>query len=298
MRWQNASLSLVLMVALTARNDSAAKTGRVSLSQLPAVRHLSAGCGLSGKQTGDFHLTTADGQGTVRDFEVIVPSAYDPSTPLALAFVYHGANGNQAGAKAFGLQNAPGAAISGIFVFPQGINFKTYGVGWDDSCGGYDMVLFDHMLAAIESTYCIDTRRVFAAGFSWGGDFVTALTCCRGEKLHAVAAGSCSDDFSTASDARTYLNLPCPAKNSAAIRFTYDASGEDSGYPAPYFASTKSLSPSFKGCSSSSTAVGPGLCRSYAGCANLLLECPYRGLGHALPASWPGDTWTFFSSLH
>ena len=136
-----------------------------------------SGCGVPPTRTGDFHMQTTDGADAVRDYEVLVPSTASPTTPLALTFVYHGSGHSESGAKAFGLQNAPGAASASIFVFAQGVPFQNFGVGWDDACSGYDMVFFDHMLAELEATYCIDKKAVFAAGFSWGCDQVTTLSC-------------------------------------------------------------------------------------------------------------------------
>jgi polyhydroxybutyrate depolymerase len=257
----------------------------------------SSGCGVAGAKTGDFHLSATDGNGAARDYEVIVPAGYDPNTPLALAFVYHGAGANESVAKGFGLQNAQGAATSAIFVFPLGIQYQSYGVGWDDSCSGYDMPFFDHMLSAIESGYCIDEARLFVSGFSWGGDETTALVCCRGDRIRAAAVGSSTDDYANTSDYHTYINAPCPVTSAAAIRFTHDANG-DSAYPNPDFQTTSQLFQSWNQCTSSSVPVSPSPCESYDGCDHPFIECPYANLGHALPATWAADTWTFFSSFH
>jgi polyhydroxybutyrate depolymerase len=254
------------------------------------------GCGHPAQPTGDLHLTAKDGKGKTRDYELLVPSTYDPAKPLALSFVYHGAGGKAESAKAFGLQDAPGAKDTSIFVFPQGIEFQNFGVGWDDSCGGYDVALFDRMLSSIESSYCIDKKRVFVAGFSWGCDHATALACCRGEKIRAIAAGSCADEFSNTSDYKTYVNLPCLAKASVGIRFTHDANG-DTGYPGPLFATTSSLYRFINGCASSAASIDPSPCKSFAGCTSPFIECPYSGLGHALPSGWSVDTWAFFSTF-
>lgn len=270
----------------------------VVLSCLPASSYAvtkSAGCGLPGRQTGDFHLRTTDNRGTQRDYEVIVPASYNPSIPLSLSLVFHGAGGTQGDAKAYGLQNAPGASGAGIFIFPQGVWYQQYGVGWDDSCGGYDVAFVDKILASMQSNYCIDTERVYVAGFSWGCDFVTALACCRGNKIRAVAAASCSDDFRVAQDVTSYKQSPCPVANKAAIRFTHATSG-DWGYPAPYFATTSKLYRSFNGCSTNSVPSTPAQCRSFSGCRNPFIECSYDNLGHALPAGWAADTWKFFTT--
>lgn len=255
------------------------------------------GCGRTGQPTGNLALTAKDGKGKKRDYELLVPSTYDPSKPLAVTFVYHGAGGKAENAKAFGLQDVPGARDASLFVFPQGIEFQNFGIGWDDSCGGYDIALFDQILSSIESSYCIDTKRIFAAGFSWGCDHATALACCRGDKIRAIAAGSCADEFSNHSDYKTYVNLPCPAKAKVGIRFTHDANG-DTGYPNPLFATTSSLYQFINGCSGTSAPIEPNPCKSFAGCSSPYIECPYSGLGHALPSGWSADTWAFFSTFH
>ncbi len=255
---------------------------------------LSSGCGKAAPRTGDFHLQTTDGNGTARDYEVIVPASYNPSTPLALTFVYHGAGGTQADSKQMGLHTATGAAAASIFVFPQGIYFHPYGIGWDDHCSGRDMVFFDRMAATLKASYCIDESNVFTAGFSWGCDQVTALACCRGSSIRAMAAASCTDEFNSAADYRTYWNSPCPSSPKMGIRFTYDPNG-DGGYSAQQFASTAALYRSFNACTATGSS-GTG-CSSVQGCGAPFLDCRYPGMGHTLPANWANDTWSFFAGF-
>jgi polyhydroxybutyrate depolymerase len=228
----------------------------------------------------------------------MVPSNYDPSVPLALTFFFHGADGTEASAKGAGIQSASGAVNASIFAFPQGVDYLSYGVGWDDLCAGYDMVFFDHMVAAIESTYCVDTNRVFVGGFSWGCDFVTALACCRGDRLRAVAAASCGDEFSDPTKYTTYSNYPCPTTSAAGIRFTHDSSPSgDGSYTGTQFTATRQLFQALNACATTSTETTPAPCVSYQSCAHPFVECAYDGLGHNLPASFGGDTWSFFSSF-
>ena len=256
----------------------------------------SAGCGVHGKLTGTLKLQAKDGRGTQRDYEVLIPPSYTPSTPLALTFVYHEAGGTSASAKALGLQNAPGAGAASIFVYPQGVPYLNAGVGWNDSCTGYDMPFFDNMLAAVTASYCVDEQRVFAGGFSWGCDHVTALACCRGSKLRAIAAASCSDNFSEPARYQSYLNPSCSAATPPAVRFTHAVSA-DNAYPSPLFATTSALFRSWNGCSASSSATSPSPCRAFDGCRSPLVECAYPGLGHALSSGYGAETWSFFSTL-
>jgi polyhydroxybutyrate depolymerase len=261
-----------------------------------SMSSMSAGCGTTPAHTAAYTGTTTDGKGTSRSYSVLLPAAYDKDKPLAITFGYHGAGGTSSAAQAFGIQNGSGAAAASIFVFPQGIDFESDGVGWDDTCAGYDMVLFDNILAAMEKSYCIDTARVFVAGFSWGCDQVTALTCCRGDKIRAMSGASCTDEYSDNTNYKTYANLACPHLDKTGIRFTHDASGGDSAYPKPEFATTSSLYQSWAACPTFTGTLTADQCHTYAGCASSFIECPYTGLGHATPANWGPDTWAFFAS--
>jgi hypothetical protein len=53
------------------------------------------------------------------------------------------------------------------------------------------------------STPNASSRQVFLGGC----DQVTALACCRGNRIRGVAAASCSDEFADPKNASTYQNL-------------------------------------------------------------------------------------------
>lgn len=251
--------------------------------------------GVDGRPTSTQRAVT-DGRGALREFIVQIPATSDEGERLAVTFVFHGLNGKATDASAYGIQDASGAAKEGLFVFPQGMAFQNDGVGWDDTCGGYDMVFFDHMLADVEARYRVDEAKVFVAGFSWGGDFATALACCRGDKIRGIAAAACTDEFRDPADYRTYANLACPVVSRAAIRFTHDADG-DGAYPAPLFATTSKLFRSMNACPTSAAQATPGSCVSYPGCANPTVECVKPGIGHSPGPNWGAETWAFFSGL-
>jgi poly(3-hydroxybutyrate) depolymerase len=259
----------------------------------------SSGCGQAGAQPGELNLKSTDGNGRSRSYLIRIPADYEASRPYPLIFVFHGAGGNSRQSHSWGLQNAEGASAGAIFVFPDGIAYKNFGVGWDDTTDGYDLPFFDHMSKDIEAQYCIDTARVFVAGFSWGGDFATALACHRGDEIRAVAANSTDDDFKDSSNYLSYADLPCRSGRHPAIRFEH-AAGGDKEYPAPYFATTSRLFQYLNSCSGGSTELAPRsavlACVSYNGCAREYVECTFdHSIGHALPPAWAKDTWDFFS---
>jgi len=263
---------------------------RIDAHARPSVAP-SSGCGKPAA-AGDALGSALDGRGSQRAYLAHVPAGYAGSTPLALVFAFHGAGGSEGDARAYGLEQPAGS--NAILVYPRGVPWSNGAIGWESSCTGYDMIFFDNMLASLAASYCVDLNRVHAAGFSWGGDFVTALACCRGDKLRAVAPASCSDEFVDPTDPRTYRQAPCPATHAPSLRFTH-AAASDSGYPAPLFATTSALFRAWAGCSNTTATLAPS-CVSYAGCSTPYVECAYAGLGHALPSTWAADTWSFFAT--
>jgi poly(3-hydroxybutyrate) depolymerase len=261
----------------------------------------SPGCGKHAVKTGTFTMSTKDGAGRTRTFLIDVPAVYNPNNGYPIIAVYHGAGATSADAYGWGLQE--GAANGhGIFVFPQGIDFESYGVGWDDTTKGYDLPFFDNMVKEVEAAYCINTGRIFAAGFSWGGDFVTALTCNRGNVIRAVAVNSATDEFNNDANYKTYQDLPCASPTHASMRYEH-AIGGDAAYPAPDFATTSSLYKYFNNCAATTTpyhsTTNTMTCVSHNSCSKEFVECSFAdSIGHQLPPHWATDTWAFFLSYH
>ena len=273
----------------------------MALAGVAALADTTPGCGKKPMHTGLFKATALDGVKRVRTFQVQVPAQYNSSHPYPLIFVFHGAGGSSAQSYSWGLQNVAGASEAAIFVFPDGINFQNYGIGWDDSNHGYDIPFFDNMARGLEANFCVDTDGVFAAGFSWGGDFVTSLACNRGGTLRAVAVNSATDEFRNNTNHLTYQNLPCMGKTHPALRFEH-ASGGDSAYPAPLFATSSNLFRYLNACSAHSTSIKPSSsamsCVSYNGCTEQYIECNFNpNIGHTLPPNWAKDTWAYFSGF-
>ncbi len=271
------------------------------LSQFATSAATASGCGHTGSRTGQFTSTTTDGKGKSRTYLVQVPSGYDRNNDYQLIFVFHGAGGNSSQAYSWGLQNAPNASENAIFVYPQGIPYQNYGVGWDDTKAGYDLPFFDNMVKNVEAAYCINTTRVFAAGFSWGGDFVTALACTRGAVVRAAQINSATDEFNDETSSRTYQNSPCPSTTHPAVRYQHAVNG-DSEYPAPLFATSSRLFQRFNGCGTATTVVkstvSGQVCVSHNTCTKQLIECAFpSSIGHNLPANWASDTWSYFQTF-
>jgi poly(3-hydroxybutyrate) depolymerase len=150
----------------------------------------SEGCGkpLSTLTTGTHSLTSSNMQ---REYTIDIPDDYDAEKPYRLIFTWHWinasdeavvngqtANGGPVWAY-YGLKNqADTAGDPAIFIAPQSRDGR-----WDEQ----DHVLFDDLLALAKTELCIDTSRVFATGFSFGGMITYSLSTNHQMQLRAVA---------------------------------------------------------------------------------------------------------------
>jgi poly(3-hydroxybutyrate) depolymerase len=152
--------------------------GVIPLGNMPVP---STGCGQPQGITSGFKTINSEGQN--REYVIDIPSNYDPNTPYRFFYVSHWANGNaqaMASNNYYGIKteaNADGEPA--IFVAPSGI-----GGFW----GEEDHPLFDNILARVEESLCIDTTRVFAIGYSFGGMISYSLSRNHQDKLRAVVA--------------------------------------------------------------------------------------------------------------
>lgn len=150
----------------------------------------SPGCGRAPTLTSGSRTIQSGGQN--RSYILRIPDNYDRTRPYRLIFAYHWRGGTMQDVDGGGTSGATWsyyglraqANNSTIFVAPQGI-----GNGWPNS-GGQDLRFTDDMLQLIEGDLCVDTRQVFALGFSYGGGMSYALACARPAVFRAVAVYS------------------------------------------------------------------------------------------------------------
>jgi len=131
--------------------------------------------------------------GKTREALIAAPaSALKTASPVIFVFHGHGENMRIA-ANRFGCHETWPEAIC---VYMQGLPTKTNSdpkgqdPGWQNSPGvegGRDLQFFDRTLAQLRDDYKVDAGRVFATGFSNGGNFTYVLWASRGKQLRAVA---------------------------------------------------------------------------------------------------------------
>jgi poly(3-hydroxybutyrate) depolymerase len=150
----------------------------------------SPGCGKNPTLTSGSRTIQSGGQS--RSYILRIPDNYNNNQPYRLIFAYHWNGGTMQDIDGGGTSGAvwsyyglrAQANNSTIFVAPQGISN-----GWANS-SGRDLMLTDDMVALIQGDLCVNTKQVFALGFSYGGGMSYALACARPAVFRAVAVYS------------------------------------------------------------------------------------------------------------
>ncbi|KAI4725668.1 hypothetical protein E4T49_06557 [Aureobasidium sp. EXF-10728] len=151
-------------------------------------QYRSSGCGtpvnsqisVGGASTA---FTGTGPDGYLRSFNIHVPSSYNINNAAPLIMVFHGR-----GDSGTAVESGTGYSLErinpyGIAVYPTAVKDSTGQPTWqgDPSYVGNntinDMGFVQALIANISSQYCIDTSRIFAAGFSNGGGLVNVMAC-------------------------------------------------------------------------------------------------------------------------
>jgi len=146
----------------------------------------SPGCGRtptipSNQYNNGYHIkiTAANMQ---REYILNVPTNYNKTQPYKLIIAYHELHGNDDEMYRNSYYHLlPLSDISVIFVAPNGqksgANCNTAsGCGWPNP-NDSDILLADAIVAQIEENFCIDTDRIFATGWSYGGSMSYETAC-------------------------------------------------------------------------------------------------------------------------
>jgi poly(3-hydroxybutyrate) depolymerase len=155
-----------LLVVVGALGAACGANGAIPLGN-PPVR--SDGCGKATTvATGKHSITSTNQQ---RSYIIDIPASYDMNKPYRLFYTSHWIGSTS---EAVRDQNyyflkplAEAANEPAIFVAPQ-----ADGATWLEK----DHALFDDLLAYVKANLCIDTTRVFATGFSFGGMITYSLS--------------------------------------------------------------------------------------------------------------------------
>jgi len=146
----------------------------------------SEGCGknptIPSNQYNNGHHIAIKAANMQREYILNVPTNYNNAHPYKLIIVYHQLNGNDDQMYHNEYYHLlPLSNNNAIFVAPNGqvngANCKTAsGCGWPNP-NDSDMLLADAIVAQIEQNFCIDSSRIFATGWSYGGSMSYETAC-------------------------------------------------------------------------------------------------------------------------
>lgn len=251
-----------------------------------------AGCGKAATLASGKYTITSGGQ--ERSYIIDIPAGYDADKPYRLVFCFHWVGGTSEavqGQDFFFLK--PLAAAGGepaIFLAPQASAASPGGI-WSGT-SNIDHVLFDDILAHAKANLCIDSTRVFATGFSFGGMMTYSLSTNHQNQLRA-AVGIAPTNYNI------WLPNPIPTAPIAWMQTTGMSDGtvpwvygSSATQGAKYIALQRGQD---NGCTVPATIPtwqsGNHLCYDFSGCRPEFpaKACTFNG-GHVNIHSDPGST--------
>lgn len=198
----SAIIAVALLAGATLGVAAQAEEDPASRPPVPSV-----GCGSSTVESGQFPDNALEVDDLVRTWAMYVPEAHDGVTPVPLWLHLHG--GTLVASTNDVLRVA--AEEGFVVVAPQGIRTQMgYDRTWmwgdedtaiDLTAANPDIALVDALIDEIGAALCIDLARVYAAGWSSGGEASSVLACVLDELIAAVAPVAGAYDLGAACEA-------------------------------------------------------------------------------------------------
>jgi Poly(3-hydroxybutyrate) depolymerase len=129
--------------------------------------------------------------GLVRAYRLHIPADYNSRHhyPFILNFHGHGSNSRNQEYLTGMSRLADGAQF--IVAYPQGTIGRDHLTGWNTGPARYphvnDIQFTSDIINNVEANLCINTQRIYAAGFSNGGGMVNTLACTLSTRIAAFA---------------------------------------------------------------------------------------------------------------
>ena len=130
-------------------------------------------------------------QGLTRDYSIYVPASYDGTTNFPLLFNLHGGGGTNTYWQMVSDMRTIADTADFILVYPQARPDPSDGnsFNWIPKVPGTfdDVPFFSSLIDTIASNYQIDQNRIYACGYSLGGDMTFELGCKLNNRIAAIA---------------------------------------------------------------------------------------------------------------
>ena len=134
---------------------------------------------------------TIEYDGLTREYSIYVPASYDGTTSFPLLFNFHGGGGVIASQIAIADMSPIADTANFIVVYPQARQDPSDGnsFNWIPKVPGTfdDVPFISSLIDTIASSYQINQDRIYACGYSLGGDMSFELACKLNSRIAAIA---------------------------------------------------------------------------------------------------------------
>ena len=244
----------------------------------------SQGCGLANYPAAcstNGSPCSIDVSGTPRTYYVYLPSGYNASQQYPLVFQFHPRGGSAEQANFPSIRSS----FAAIYVAPQGLT-ASGSTGWANT-NGQDIAFTQAMVSTIEASYCVDQRRIFSVGFSYGGMMSFAVGCELSNVFRAIAPMS----------GALYSDFNCRGTGPAIAMWGSHGLTDDVVPIADGRAARDKILQQ-NHCGTETTAVSPSPCVAYQGCDSgyPATWCEFDG-GHTPPSFAASAVVAFFQQF-
>lgn len=239
--------------------------------------------------------------GKSRSYVLHVPAAYDGKKPVPLILDFHGLGGDGSGERNGSPYPAQTDADGVIVAFPTGLPGPGQQNAWNvgPCCvkDTDDVAFAKALVTEIEKTACVDTKRVYAVGFSMGGGMSHYLACHAADVFAAVAPAAFDLLEENEDDCKPSRPISVISFRSTADPVVNYAGGYSmavQGMPINFLGAQKTLQKwaQLDQCPGAASAEDANGCASYTGCAGGVdvMLCTKQGGSHEAgnaKVAWP-----------
>ncbi|MDG4808160.1 alpha/beta fold hydrolase [Micromonospora sp. WMMD1120] len=229
----------------------------------------SGGAGQSGP-TAAWHPPVAPGTtGSIavgnRPFDLHVPVGYDRAKPSPLVVLLHGYGSSGAQQERYFNLTPESDRRGFLYAMPNGTTNRDGSRFWNaaeaccdvDDSGVDDVAYLERLLDTVESTYSVDTGRVYLVGHSNGGFMAYRMACERSMRITAVVSlAGAVDDGALCTPQRPVTVLEIHGTADATIKFR---GGTRNGHRYTSVDATLAIWRRINGCSAKADTSAPHL---------------------------------------
>jgi polyhydroxybutyrate depolymerase len=212
--------------------------------------------------------------GSNRSYTLHVPSTYNGTKPVPLVLDFHGLGGNgkdESNSSPYPAQTDPDGVI---MAFPTGLSGpggNAWNVGPCCVKNTDDVAFAKALVTEIEKTACIDTKRVYAVGFSMGGGMSHYLACHAADVFAAVAPAAfdlLKENVDDCKPPRPISEITFRSTGDQVVNYAGGASMAVQGMPITFLGAKGTFQKwaEINQCTGAASAEDANGCATYAGC--------------------------------